>query len=43
MFPLRGVNTYMNDTKTQIFAIIDKLDENKLLYLLKLLKGLFGD
>jgi hypothetical protein len=31
----------MNDVKTQIYSIIENLDENKLLYLLKLLKGLF--
>lgn len=31
----------MNDIKTQIYSIIENLDENKLLYLLKLLKGLF--
>jgi hypothetical protein len=31
----------MNDVKTQIYNIIENLDENKLLYLLKLLKGLF--
>lgn len=33
----------MNDIKMQIYNIIENLDENKLLYLLKLLKGLFND
>ena len=33
----------MNDIKMQIHNIIENLDENKLLYLFKLLKGLFND
>ena len=33
----------MNDIKIQIYNIIENLDENKLNYLLKLIKGLFND